>query len=104
MPVLKCGPFDPFLLIKIRLTVAELQYVRNSFSVVAVELERASVFLPLYRRLIHSPPQHQLLSTAPGGAAFPFIQLSPVSETAKLPLDGGKGLDFIAFSRKLPAT
>jgi len=56
MPVLECSPFDPFLLIEIGFTVAELQNVDSSFSVLAVELERASIFLPLYRGLTHSPP------------------------------------------------
>ena len=55
MSVLECSPFDPFLLIDICFTIAELQHVGKSFPVLAVELERASVFLPLYWGLTHSP-------------------------------------------------
>jgi len=36
MPVLESGPFDPFLLIEICFTVAKLQHVGRSFSVLAV--------------------------------------------------------------------
>jgi hypothetical protein len=40
MPVLEYSPFDPFLLMEIYFTVAELQHVNSSFSVLAVELAR----------------------------------------------------------------
>ena len=54
MPVLEWSPFDPFLLIEICFTVAELQHIDSSFFILAIKLERASVFLPLYRGLTHS--------------------------------------------------
>jgi len=47
MPVLECSPFDPFLLIEICFAIAELQHVDSALSVLAVELERATVFLAL---------------------------------------------------------
>jgi len=63
MSVPKCSSFDPFLLIEIRFTVAELQHVGNSFAVLAVEFERASIFLPLYRGFTHSLPHLTLATT-----------------------------------------
>jgi hypothetical protein len=47
MPVLERCPFDPFFLMKIGLTVLELQNVSSTFSILAVKRERASVFLAL---------------------------------------------------------
>jgi hypothetical protein len=36
MPILECGPFDPFLLVEIRFAIAKLQHVGSPFSVLVV--------------------------------------------------------------------
>jgi len=57
MPVFEISSSDPFLLIDICSTVAELQNGDGSFAIRAVELAFASVFLPLYGGSTHSTPR-----------------------------------------------